>query len=567
MKRITVRLIRFSLIISIVVGCSDASLELSNESRIQTKAQVDDLDLSEAVYHSMTESWIIPRNDPYTLTNFQSAMDRLLSGKAGVVLSKEERHELSELNPMQPSHYALRVFPKTEKEQWAIELMEDVKVAYIPFNYVPLSEDQVKLGKLNDKSKSFDEEYRYTVTYSDLVADDEKQPDETITMPVLYVVWPKDKDLPKEYDYVIDYEIFIPNYSSESCRVLHILEEEAIKLALGDIKLFQIDRGSNQTRTGTVMHYDNLLQEYVPLVNLKLRFQFGSIITDTYTDENGTFTVPTQRVAATFMHILQHPRWKITSMSSTAPHSVSWGTVGNIWSNSNDIFQGVTGSPDYYAVHPAVDFYYNGNHLLTPIYYDDGIRIRVSPDTSSDHNGQFTHTLFSEAYITIFQNNMGISNYVFGTVTHELGHFSHFRLRGTHLNYSITHKLIKESYASYVANYLCDRYYCLMGYDNLAAPQTPHTGNSYQFWVKTGSSEYSPLFTDLFDDYNQNEDNDNRNIDTINGFSHTIVQTIAEDCSSWSGVKNILDNYIGVFYTQSQYNDFIDPYDYWFSHN
>ena len=549
-------------------ACSEDTFDVSSDVDGVTKAVGSHLCYTDAVYHHMTESWIIPRNDPYTLTNFQSAMDRLLSGKAGVVLSKEERHELSELNPMQPSHYALRVFPKTEKEQWAIELMEDVKVAYIPLNYVPLSDDQVKLAKLNDKSKCFDEEYRYTVTYSDLVVDDEKQPDETITMPVLYVVWPKDKIIPQEYDYLIDYEVFIPDYTKDAGRALHKLEDEAIRLALGEGAKKDSSRSETQMYTGTIMYYDNLLESYEPLSHLKVRFQLGSNIADTYTNSSGSFSVPSNiDDSATWYLVLQHTYWKITSMNSTDPDTSYMGTVGDTWSDSNDIFRGVYSSVGYFAVHPSVDFYYNGNHQLQTASYDSGIRIKVSPESNPDHNATFTHNLFSAAYITVYQNNMGSSNYLTGTVLHELGHFTHFRARSTHLNYSNTHKLIKESYASYVANYLCDRYYYLLGYDNPVAPQTPHTGNSNQFWEKTGTSKYSPMFVDLFDNYNQNLNNSNYNYDSITGFSHNVMRTIAENCASWSNVKSILDDYIGIYYTQSAYNLYVAPYDYWFDNN
>ncbi len=65
-------------------------------------------------------------------------------------------------------------------------------------------------------------------------------PPETYTMPILYTVWPCDKPLPEAYDYIIDYEVFIPQYndgtksqSGLSTDALHILEQEAISIALG----------------------------------------------------------------------------------------------------------------------------------------------------------------------------------------------------------------------------------------------------------------------------------------------------------------------------------------------
>lgn len=95
--------------------------------------------------------------------------------------------------------------------------MEDIKVAYLPFNYVQLTEEEVKkLDKTATRSNqsSYPEGSVYTVTYEDVEIVGGLTVTETYILPVLYVIWPCDKPLPENVEYKIDYEVFIP-YSAK----------------------------------------------------------------------------------------------------------------------------------------------------------------------------------------------------------------------------------------------------------------------------------------------------------------------------------------------------------------
>ena len=385
---------------------------------------------------------------------------------------------------------------------------------------------------------------------------------------VANLVWPKQKTLPHDMDYTLDYEVFIPEHSENEDQAVRILEEEALKLAFGTRIKTKAGEERSQMRIGTIKHNDSHYGGYVPMENLKIRFQLGSYIAETYTNSDGTFYASPQLIddAATWSVVLQHAYWKITSKSSTTPYVSSMGTVGDTWATSNEIFRGLYSSLGYFAVHPAVNFYYHGDHQILTASYESGIRIRVSPDNDPDAWADFTYSIFSAAYITVYQNTMDTHNYLNGAILHELGHFTQYRAKGTILNYSTTNNLIRESYAEYVGNYLCDRYYTLLGWSNPNS-HTNYTGCAAQFWTKTGDNVYSPLFVDLFDNYNQSSISSIYNNDSINGFSHGIVRQISANCKTWSDVKNVLDDYVGVYYTQGQYNEYVAPYEYWFSNN
>ena len=565
-----------SILIAIIISsCTSQIIDMPiNSVRASDFTPSQDV-ISQAVFHNMTESWIVPQKDPYALSNFQQAYTNLISENHKDVLTKGEQNRLSAIT-LQATHYALRIFPRNEDEQWEIELMDDIKVSYLPFNYIQLPDEEAKQFNIPTKgaSECFNEEVKYTVTYSDLEVDGMPVEDEVIDMPVLYVVWPITKGLPSKYDFVIDYEVYIPDYSIGTkgidLSLLQLLEDEAIKIALGDrAKTKSVLDNVVKTLKGEVKTYDSFIDQYVPLENLKIRFQLGSNIYDTYTQSDGSFSI-TEAIdaSASFMHILQHPRWKITPNNSTSPKSVTWGTVEEYWSEKDEIFQGVLSVPSYYETLPAINYYYSRKHSIRTWYYDSGIRIKIAGETNASASASFTYSKTAAAYITVYENYAGDPSYLNGAILHELGHFTQYGERGGYSNYVATHKLLRESFASYVGNYLCDRYYYLLGYTNTASPQTSFTGQSRQYWTKTGTSVYSPLFVDLFDSYNQKTSaGSSYNQDMINGFSHSIVRTIAAECPTWTDVKSILSEYIGTYYSETAYNEYIAPYDYWFANN
>lgn len=100
--------------------------------------------LDDAMYHPRLETWIVPQKDPYTLANFQKAYDNLSSGNTSQTLTRAQTDEFSSSQTLQATHYALKIYPKNEEEQWQVELMEDIKVAYIPFDYVQLPEETIE---------------------------------------------------------------------------------------------------------------------------------------------------------------------------------------------------------------------------------------------------------------------------------------------------------------------------------------------------------------------------------------------------------------------------------------
>lgn len=135
----------FCVLLVFTWGCSNMNdrFEMGKDQMQKNEMKEPPLSFSleEVIYHEGAKLYMVPQNDPYTLANFQIAYDNLSSGETTQILTRSQTDELSEKKQLEATHYALKVFPKNETEQWEIELMEDIKVSYIPFNYMQLPED------------------------------------------------------------------------------------------------------------------------------------------------------------------------------------------------------------------------------------------------------------------------------------------------------------------------------------------------------------------------------------------------------------------------------------------
>lgn len=577
-----------------LTGCKEQIDEPQAQATPEEQiAQLPSRALEQAIYNPSTESWMVPQKDPYALDNMQQAYDNLLAGKYARVLTRSQSSEFSGAHQLEPTHYCLKIYPRNEAEQWEVELMEDVKVAYIPFDYVQLTEAEVQrvsaMTRASD-ANTFDEVSHHSVTDDYTSAEGETQ---TVTqvMPVLYVVWPCNKPLPQQMDYVVDYPVLIPPHNTSTTRsatglntvALQAVETEAISLALGIPASPQVMTMTVDDRirmiNGTVLYYDTSLKANVPQANLKQRVQLGSNIWEDYSDSNGYFMMEGQIPnEATYYHVFQHPKWKITTASSTSPHVVNWGSVGTWWPyfGSWAITMHPTSSLPIYLINPAVNYFYNGSHSISTWSYADGIRIIALAETPEYTNGSFHSSKSENAYIKIYNKHQDKTARLAGTVLHELGHFTHYCERGSSTKFHNVNTLIKESFASYVGWHVGENYYSSLGYIKESSGEDI-TGNNQQSWTPDtwfdfGNGNdlkfYSPLFVDLIDTHNQGEGKySGYLIETVSKLPHSIIKSIAAESTSWSSIKAKLQQYIGVCYTQDQFDEYCLPYDYWFARN
>ena len=429
----------FPLPLLLVVSCYSSHMAIDWESP-------DSEEHKELFYCAETDTYIKPQKDPYRIENFQNALDSMLDDAADSKWTKAQRSFLEDLE-LVPTHYALRMYPRTEEQQWQLETMADISVSYIPFDYVPVLSEDIA-GSQRSNVQSFDISGNI-ITYENLESTMGFIGSVSFNLPVLYVTWPVDKELPENIDYDVDYPIYIPKYetltkSSLDFDVISTLEKKAIELALGQRGIDPKATKSTSVRGWfTVETYDCYLKKRVPVPHLKVRTQLGSNILDYYTDDNGRFNVALNiSDDALVGFVFQHARWKLTTETSTSPR-IGWkGTVGGFYENASCPVIFDAPSDQLYEVHRAVDFYYNSSHSIRTWHYDSGIRIIVSSESSSEANAYFTYSRTKPAYITVYDNNASARNKVIGSTLHELGHFTQYGERGGYKKYVSVQDLI-----------------------------------------------------------------------------------------------------------------------------
>ncbi len=590
--------------VMIITGCSreiDYPKPPTEADIEETMPEVRTRSLEGAIYNEVTDAWMIPQKDPYALANFQKAYDDLASGKSTQILTKTQAAEFSVTKKLEPTHYALMIYPRTEEEQWRIETMNDVDVRYIPLDYVQLTQEEIeKLSRSKTRSAAdiFPEKSPYTVTYDNYESTD-GGPTGTFQLPILYAVWPVTKPLPEDMEYVMDYEVFLPSAAkTHDMTPMRVLENEAISSALGITArtLPQTDatRASAVPMlelTGYLQVYDDILKRDIPLGNVDVLYRLGSNWMTAYASAGGSFTIQTDIPASesTYMEWFNtnltisyrdvSGRYRITSESSTVVYQIS--VNANFPVGRNNTLYGPlritlpAGNRQANEIHRAADYYYNKQTDFSRPVPSGGLRIiadshsNMSPDGTSYTNGMFSVPSSGNPWITIW-NNGKRDGEVIGTSLHEIGHYFHFSLNNN--RYRNTHNFLRESFAEYVGWYEGEAYYLSKGW---IKPYSSYdiTTCAAQSWWKTDAgnlSWYSPLFVDLTDDYNQRLWGTYYPNDELINLHPGAIWHIIENSTSWTQCRQLISQYASpqfTNYTLAQFEEYIKDFDYWFTHN
>lgn len=549
------------LVIIALYSCS--SIDIERSDLIERENAVSN---ESVFYHQPSGLYLKHQNDPFSLANMQAAYDK-------VVATKGEGGFFQQGGKLSPTHFALKMYPRTLKEWSAIDNMDDIKVSYYPFDYTPVPGEVVNEDDSNspfEKSK-----YSETCTYKAVGDDTEKQ--ETISLPVLYVVWPTDKELPQEYDYVVDYGVFLPSYamstkaeSGLSLSEKRTLEREALVLALGEKILLGTksfddpdDSANFKVLRGSVSCFDSTYFGLMPLPNLGMKFELGTFIYDTCSNDLGTFdiTIDSQyHPYLNFSFYFRTSKFEVRIANSSSYYQISLGTVASVF--GPDLY----GYQDFdlsylstQALHAfrAANYYYMGSHEITKYY--PGTRIVIKADYQPGPGGalgQFCYTS-NTCYIEIYKHSPGQSSQCIGTTLHELGHYLHYGLVG-YSNFDTTQLLVAESFSSFVGWSLGHKYYQQYNY-YLTSGIDDGTGQGRQTWLGP-SSVYSPLFVDLQDTYNQSSFYSSFVNDTISGVPYSAIQSIITTCTTWTSVRQALATLVNTYYSQSDFNSFVALY-------
>lgn len=579
----------------ILAGCAK-QIDLAEPSETgggKTPSEVRTRSLAGAVYNEIADTWMIPQQDPYSLKNFQKAYDNIAAKRSLQPLTRAQEAEFAAVQELSPTHYALRIYPRSEEEQWLVETMEDVKVAYFPFDYSGLTQEEVEIlpqqGVTRSTADAFTEKSPYTVTYENYeTTDGGPTGPVTFQLPILYTVWPVEKPLPDDLEYVVDYEVFLPRSSDkiQSADALLVLEREAVSVALGIVIGDDPTKPAQLTPPlrGIVNVFDTELWRSVPLEMLPVHCQLGTNILNGVCGSSGAFLIElppsdfgtpyTINTTLTFTYRDYYNRWKITTENSTAPYTVSQSATFQktpYGSYEETYITLYSSARQENEIQRAASYFYNKQNDFPKHYPSGGLKIIADnkPDSKSNSRGIFSYPPAGQGsgYIHIY-NNGSFDSEVIGTTLHEIGHSFHYHNNPNH--YRNTPKIFRESFGSYSGWYLGEKYYQSQGWI-YSGGYLEIVSQARQSWTKylTGSTSwYSPLFIDLSDGYNQRTAlYHSRPNDDLEGVPASVVWNIVSTSTTWAQCRSKLQSYVGTYYTTTEFNNWIVDFDYWFANN
>jgi hypothetical protein len=312
---------------------------------------------------------------------------------------------------------------------------------------------------------------------------------------------------------------------------------------------------------GYIYAYDNSLGQNVPVRNAKIQIS-GYRINFIYTDAEGHFYLPEwgniQNASLTLW--LDNNIIIIRDGTTSNQKTIPLGSVSSLWGNNTNVNIYLPDSFEMNIFQAAGYYSYGQNTLLDLItrYYPIDIHA-IDSYTSGQDYGNFYYSTQWTPYIYIRNYNPLASN-IFGTVLHELGHATYYGIEGYNMNNSVP-DVIQESYASFFGWYNALCYYSYVGANHSYVHSICTQGR--QAWTPNSVNlNYTPIYIDLSDNINQMSAYNNTSYvdDSISGLPVSAILSAAMGPTSFSQVVSILSGYVGVYYNQSSYDNYITNY-------
>jgi len=479
------------VVLCFMVSCQDEILDNGSSQELSTNLIFDD------------DSIVLGDHidDPYNIKNMEKAYTNLKS-------TNSETPNVEIL----PTHKYMRFLPQDE-EEWDI-LKSDTAIVLYDF---PL-----------------DYEIQDTGTFYH----DPSLPDSAITWQ--YCVLPIDYKVP-DIECELIYEVFIPDesdstnlkYASISSDFFNELEYESYRLTNN---LSSNDNAQKSTSglwsqwrpKGTIKVWDDVIDDYIPLVQVCVHARWCTRIETDLTDEDGYFETGKFRNSVNYAI-----KWE------RADYDIRNGNLIQAWYNGPkqkgdwNLNIGEGGKSIMYATMHRAAY---------KQFYGDNLDIR-RPTTNGktklcyiDENGTgvcwgdwIDYGILPD--IKVYGKSKGVykpTDQIFATTTHELGHLSHWHLIGID-NYALTGEKIYESWADAVKWALTNDEYHTLGskLNNSDAKNYECTYSTQLDWPKVDQKEYLPIFIDLIDDINQRVKHGGSALypnDLISGYTLSYIQ-------------------------------------------
>lgn len=436
-----------------------------------------------------------------------------------------------------PTHKAICITPADLNQLHEIERDTTLLILYHPFNYRRIADDPVSTSSISVSGRES--------TTGDCVECNEclllEEDNDSIEIYPIFVFWPVNQEIPHGVHYEFCYDAYIPDNNEGEQRPTSIV--------------------------GRLMAYDNRLAQYTPLGQVELQYyRTNQQLATTVTTSTGYFSLINPQSSTSMTILLKNGRFVVRDSLTTAVVTYFIDDISNFTANN---YMSVNIAASFYLdVYKAAQYYsYMSNSMLNQVtrYHSTGNSIDIHAINNPSQLGKLGVFVYSpsphikiwNAYLSDYS---GAASKVFGTVNHELGHASQYATIG-HDQMLGAEQVVKESFASFFGWYNVKEYYS----DVVISDGTVHDicTQGRQQWVPltTINHDYTPIFIDLYDDYNQRVILDNQyNRDPISNVPITAILAASIDKTTFQAVETQLFGYLGVYYGMAYYEDFIEPY-------
>ncbi len=404
-----------------------------------------------------------------------------------------------------------------------------------------------------------------------------------------------------DFDYEVLMSVFMPeesDYYIESKS--KILSNSAYEILLNTAyrnagQVLMPETKSSWTPSGYIKTYDNIVQGYVPVKGVRVRGKHLLKTVEALTDTCGYFSFSKSfSNTPNMMIVWESDEWDIREGTTGQAYLSKPCTFGQPW---NVNITATDGDGVYFAaIHRACyRTFYGYNYFIAPPNYSRKIKLGYVDEIN---NGSKAGLFLAPNYLgagldikiaasTTSTPSFTISQ-IFSTTSHELGHALYYT--STHAsNYSISEERMIESWAVFIQYLYTRREYAELGVENNLVPNKSwHSGMLFEnadlwynyqkrFWTNDPDEysifeRYTPVYIDLFDDYNQLIYYDNllntiHPDDNIHGLSPFTIRQFAFTNISFSGLKAELVQYANNYpsnpfgITEENVNKLFNVYD------
>lgn len=425
--------------------------------------------------------------EPFLVEDMEDSLYNFVLKKYGIIGGKFS---------LKPTHYVVKLEFKDIDQLNAILKDSALFFRQHPFNLRPLSFECA----LNSDScsnfggASFDRSHE-NMEECEISTGDSNN----VELKPLFVFWPASRPLPEDVDCTVCYQAFVPgSYNPDRGDCNAELIQEWVSSFLNRSVPYLLKFKA----------YDTRLEVYKPIGGFAVSYWSSGRLCVVAVPSSGQimlYDVPSSASSLTLSFYTSD--FAIREGLTSNVYTISTGPLSNYGGGG---FCDINLPANFYLdVFQSVRYYFTGsNDILNSI-----ARINNSTSFFSINACDYSH---SNGYLGVFYpSNPHVEIYnpysyptqkasskVFGTVMHELWHATHYYMMDSSA-YSGVHSFIKESFASFFGWYNVLFYYSSVVSNHQQVNSICTQGR--QTWTPntTTNVNYTPLFVDLFDNYNQ----------------------------------------------------------------